>query len=296
MSWGEEPEMPPLEVRELMPGFGAEISGFRPQMPLDPDTCQRLQALFDQRSVLVFRGLDIDHPYQLYLSTMLIRKEGLGDGSSSGAAAVDDNFYISNRRPRSAAPFGRLQFHSDTMWSDQPFEVLSLYGVEIEEPVIPTTFVSPVDAWDTLPIELRARVEGLSALHTAGEVRRGDLNDVLVSTVQRAPSTIAPIGKVHPRTGRTILYACEQMTKEVMGLEADESERLLGELFAHLYDPAKQWNHHWRKGDLVVWDNLAIQHARPNVRTEGSARTLRKVASPIPQLRPDELPTYTSAE
>jgi alpha-ketoglutarate-dependent taurine dioxygenase len=286
--------MSPLEIGNLTPRFGAEISGFRPQMPLDPEMCRTLRALFDQRSVLVFRGLDIDHPYQLYLSTMLIRKEGLGDGSSSGAAAVEDKFYISNRRPRSAAPFGRLQFHSDTMWSDQPFEVLSLYGVEIEDPVAPTMFVSTVEAWDTLPAQLRNRVEGLTALHTAGEVRRGDLTDVLVSTVHRAPSTSAPIGKCHPRTGRTILYACEQMTKEIVGLEADESERLLEQLFAHLYDPAKQWDHHWRKGDLVVWDNLAIQHARPNVRTEGSARTLRKVASPIPQLSPDELPTYTS--
>jgi len=284
-----------MKVRDLTPAFGAEVCGLRSQMPLDPGTCRVLQEAFDRRGLLLFRDLDIDHPYQVYLSKMLIRKAELAEGSGGDDAPIADNFYISNKRPQSSAPFGRLQFHSDTMWSDKPFEVLSLYAVEVEQPAVPTTFVSGTRAWATLPDELRARVEALTALHTAGEVRRGDLTDVLVSTFQRPPSTVTPIGHRHPRTGQTILYVCEQMTKEIVGLAPDASERLLEELFAHLYDRAEQLNHHWRNGDLVVWDNVAVQHARPNVHVDGPARTLRKVASPIPKLDLDQLPTFSSA-
>jgi len=279
-----------LKVRDLTPAFGAEVSGFEPKAPLDEDTRHLLQGLFDSRGVLLFRGIDLTHAEQFKLSTMLIRKEGVG---GTDQTPPEDRFYISNRRPGSAAPFGRLQFHSDTMWADHPFEVLSLYGVEVDQPSAPTMFVSGTRAWKTLPDKLRARVEGLCVLHTAGEVRRGDLTDVLVSTVKRPPTTTTQIGHRHPRTGETILYACEQMTQEVVGLPPEESERLLEELFAHLYDPAYGWNHEWRERDLVVWDNLALQHARQNVAVEGPARTLRKVASPVPKLNFDEIPSYS---
>lgn len=282
-----------LDVRELTPAFGAEVSGLDPTIPVDEHSCSVLRDLFDERGLLVFRDLDLGHREQLWISKMLIRQEHVPD--RPGTAQVDDNFYVSNRRMDSAAPFGRLQFHADTMWADQPFEVLSLYGVDVEQPSVPTVFVNEAHAWATLPDELRARVEGLSALHTAGEVRRGDLSDLLVSTVERPPSTVQPIARPHPRTGETVLYVSEQMTKEVVDLSSDESERLLEELFAHLYDPARRWEHQWRKGDFVVWDNLAMQHARPNVVTEGPARTLRKAASPVPQLNLDEVPTFSTA-
>ena len=71
---------------------------------------------------------------------------------------------------------------------------------------------------------------------------------------------------------------------------------VLEDVFAHLYDPAARLEHHWRNRDLVVWDNLAIQHARPNVVVEGPARTLRKVASPLVQLDLDEMPAYNTAD
>jgi alpha-ketoglutarate-dependent taurine dioxygenase len=281
-----------LHAQDLTPAFGTEIRGFEPRTPLDPASCEVLRDLFDRRGVLLFRDLDIEHADQVYLATMLIRKEHLAEAGTPDSVPIEDKFYISNERPNSAAPFGRLQFHSDTMWAEKPFEVLSLYAVNVEQPAVPTMFASGTHAWATLPDELRARVEGLEVLHTAGEVRRGDLTDVVVTTVERPPSTTTPIGRRNPRTGQTTLYICEQMTKEVVGMAPDESERLLEELFAHLYAPASQWNHHWRDGDLIIWDNEADQHARPNVQNDGPARTLRKVAFPIPQLNRDELPTY----
>jgi alpha-ketoglutarate-dependent taurine dioxygenase len=284
-----------LAVHDLDPVFGSEIRGFDPGQLDDLATCARLQHLFDTRSVLLFRDLDLDHAHQVKLSKLLAGKEQQPDDTAQGDPVVGDNWYVSNARPNSAAPFGRLQFHSDTMWSDQPCEVLSLYAIDVEAPTVPTTFASAVNAWATLPDDLRARVDGRSALHTAAEIRRGDVEDVLVSKVEQAPSTVKPLGLPHPRTGVTILYACEQMTKEVVDLAPDESEELLEELFAHLYNSAALVHHEWRNQDLLVWDNLALQHARPNVRTDGPRRTLRKVASSIPQLAPEQRPQHTNA-
>jgi taurine dioxygenase len=68
----------------------------------------------------------------------------------------------------------------------------------------------------------------------------------------------------------------------------------LEELFAHLYDEGMLWKHEWRQGDLVMWDNIAMQHARPDVSSEGPVRTLRKVIAPKPTIRA-ETPKFSKA-
>jgi len=282
-----------LQIRDLDAPFGAEVVGLD-ATELDDEACDQLCRAFDDRGLLLFPGLSPDHPFQVRLSETLI---GNRSGSAQGSDDLpEDTFYISNRRDGAAAPFGRLPFHSDAMWSDDPPRVLSLCAVEVEPPVTPTIFASGVHAWDTLPPDLRAAVEELSALHIAGVVQRGDHQDeVLISTFENPPSTVTPIGHRHLRTGRTLLHVCEQMTREIVGLAPDESEQLLLALFAHLYDPATRWEHGWRNGDLVVWDNLAVHHARINVPADGPARTLRKYFSPIPSLGRNQRPTYSSA-
>jgi taurine dioxygenase len=66
------------------------------------------------------------------------------------------------------------------------------------------------------------------------------------------------------------------MTLEILGLARGDGDALLDTLFARLYDPANVYEHHWQTGDLVVWDNLVVQHGRRHVR-ETSPRTLRRV-------------------
>jgi alpha-ketoglutarate-dependent taurine dioxygenase len=280
-----------LTVQDLTPMFGAVVSGFDPAALDDEDLRAELRDLFDRRQVLVFPDQDLTHAEQVKLSKIL-----LGDETAdSSDDTMEDKFYISNKRENSAAPFGRLQFHSDTMWSAHGFEVLSLYGIHVEAPVAPTTFLSATHAWATLPEDLKARCAGLEVLHTAGPVHRGDLTDVLVSTVEHPPTTVTPLARVHPRTGETILYACEQMTQEVVGLSPEGSEELLGRLFEHLYAPEQRVEIEWHERDFVIWDNLATQHARGNVTNDGPARTLRKVGTPVPTLATDEIPTFSAA-
>lgn len=279
--------MPQAQARDLWPAFGAEIEGLDLRIGLDDETCRFLREVFDDRGVLLFRGVELDRARQLYLSEILMGHEPPSESDAEAAAGRQGNFWISNKEPAAAAPFGRLMFHCDGMWSDDPFEVLSLYAVDVEPPVVPTMFASAAHAWDTLPEQLRVRVEGRRAAQVSGpeylnERRRREFAEELVQAVRdHVPTTTTPVAHRHPRTGRTLLYVTQGMTKEVVGLPPVESEDLLEEIFAHLYAPENVGEHEWRNGDLVVWDNLAVQHARANVRTEGPARTLRKVGLPM---------------
>lgn len=59
-------------------------------------------------------------------------------------------------------------------------------------------------------------------------------------------------------------------------MEPAESTQLIEALFAHLYQPAHRYVHRWQAGDLMIWDNHALQHGRPDVGTD-EPRTLRRV-------------------
>jgi taurine dioxygenase len=289
--------MAELQLRELTPAFGTEISGLDPAEALaDTELQGLLQSLFDTRGVLVFRDLDVDQAQQADIIRMLIGLGPLAPGESPTGRAGGEPFYVSNKEENGGAPFGRLLFHSDMMWSEHTFQVLSLYGIEVEQPASPTIFASAAHAWATLPDDLHAEVEQLSAIQGHEEGGRANDPNVLVSNFTDLPTRTTPVGLRHPRTGDTLLYVSQQMTHAIDSMDKDESEELLERLFAHLYRDEFLYEHDWRDRDLVAWDNIAVQHARPNVTLEGPVRTLRKVFAPIPPKSANpKRPTYASA-
>ena len=279
--------MAEFEVRDLNPVLGAEISGIDLSSQLDADTVARLRATFDDRGVLLFRDLELAAEDQAYIAGLLVGPTAPADRASAEANSSIYADPYSNKVEGGYAPTGRLLYHSDSMWADTPGQLLSLYGLEVGQPSVPTTFVSTVYAWATLPAALKDRVAGLEAEQATGQRQRADDNDELLKATHDATrTTVKPIGWTHPRTGRPILYVSEMVTTRIMGMEPDASEELLQELFAHLYgDPANFYQHEWRAGDLLIWDNLATQHGRPNLTREAPERTLRKVIAPKPDYK-----------
>ena len=254
----------------------------------------QLRAAFDERGVLVFRNLDIDEDMQRSIVFGLIGEEV----PVELAAAKKRPRMVSNKMEDGAAPYGRLLFHCDNMWARRFEPILSLYGVLVEPPTAPTTFVSMGETWDRLPEELRARLEGFEARHGFEHKypNRGGDEDVIDAYYGTSRSTVRPVIVCHPRTGRMLLYVSQQATIEILGLSAEENEALLAELFSYQYEPSHILEHDWRTGDLVVWDNIAIQHGRGTVTLDGPERTLRKVGGPF-NLDPDEvnMPVFQKA-
>jgi alpha-ketoglutarate-dependent taurine dioxygenase len=280
--------MTSYDAEDLCPALGAEITGIDVGRRLDDDEVAFLRRVYDDRGLVLFRGVDLDRTRQAYLCELLnVPGEPPSEAYAAELAQRQGTFTISNKVPSAAAPFGRLMYHCDGMWSDHPFEVLSLFGVEVEPPVLPTLFAGAASAWDTLPDALRHQVQDLKAEHVAGPEylhprRRNAFKGELVQgTRDHVPSHVEPVALTHPRTGRTVLYVTQGMTRGFTDMDPDASEDLLEELFDHMYRPENVLELEWREGDLVVWDNIAVQHARPNVTTDGPARTLRKVGLPM---------------
>jgi alpha-ketoglutarate-dependent taurine dioxygenase len=272
--------MTKLQLRSLSPWLGAEVTGFDPSGDIDDDTWHELSRAFNKHALLVFRDVEITPKMQRTAAEVLYAN---GDLSKVPADVSDKFTLVSNKEPEGGAPYGRLLFHADMMWSNIADQVPTLYALEAEQPSVPTMFSSTTHGWNTLPEHLKARVAGLQATHSAGPQGRGNSayeEELLQPKWEKIHAITTPIALPHPRTGETMLYVGQQHTREILGLSQAESDALLDELFEHLYRPELVVEHHWRQGDFVIWDNQAAQHGRPYVKGDGPARTLRKVHAP----------------
>jgi alpha-ketoglutarate-dependent taurine dioxygenase len=265
-----------MQVRDLKPGFGSFIAEFDPNAELVGEAGDRLRRLFDERGALIFRGLNIDHDTQGQICRAL-----LGDDTAS---ISHPDFDVSNKEPEANGASGRLQFHADSMWHPEPTRVLSLYGREIGGQVATTSIASGIHGYEMLPADLRARIEGLRCVQVTGPVpgRAGD--DIVKPIRTREDSTEKDVVQICPRSGKKILYVCPQTSRNIVGMSPEASEELLQTLFSYLYRPENIYEHSWEIGDLLVLNNIAMQHARSYVDPYGPVRVLHKVIAPVSQI------------
>lgn len=184
-----------------------------------------------------------------------------------------ENFYVSNTRADGFLGTKELQWHNDVPYLPSPYLVAALHAVEVDPDAASTRFVSGYSAYDSLPTRLKSRVEGMKALQVRQRVseRANRLDDLEAGDL----CTVHPVVRTQAGTGRRYLFVNENMTACIIGLSADDSDALLEELFSYLYAEHAIYDHSWRPGDLVVWDNLSVQHARGQA--GAGARTLQRV-------------------
>ena len=185
--------------------------------------------------------------------------------------------YVSNVRADRIIDEGALLFHSDLAFTPQPTLGLSLFALEIPASGASTSFANAERAWARLPEALRARLDGLHARHLFDlTTQRGDVPYRDAKLPDREPRARHPVCLRDSSSGRGILYVSRMQTDRILELAPAESDALLEELFAELYAPQNVYEHRWGEGDLLVWNNLALQHARPDM-PDREARTLRRV-------------------
>jgi alpha-ketoglutarate-dependent taurine dioxygenase len=252
-----------MRFDRLSPALGVEVHD------LDlgaPDELRR--ALLDHHLLLV-RGRELTDDEHLAFARVF------GPIASEGSGQVG---IVSNVRPDGVLGSDRATWHSDYMFFPRPYEAISLYGLDIPPAGTQTGFANGVLAARTLPPELRARLVGLRsrAVAALGE----SLTDGIRYTTGRCdgvdPHRLRPVLWPHHATGEEIVAAWHQQTDALLPLPQDESVALLDELFAHLYRPEHTYVHDWQPHDLVLWDNHALQHSRPEVGVE-QPRSLRRV-------------------
>ena len=184
--------------------------------------------------------------------------------------------YVSNVIEGAVVPEGGLSFHSDFAFTPDPLEGISLHAIAVPASGAPTRFADAVRVVDRLSADLRARLERARILNVFDFGAPADGRMRVADLAPGSPSCVHDAIGRHRITGEPVVLAGEMHTDCVLGMGPDESEALLDELFAHLYAPDNVYEHEWAVGDLVIWDNLALQHGRPAF-PDDEERTLQRV-------------------
>jgi taurine dioxygenase len=159
---------------------------------------------------------------------------------------------------------GEAVWHTDMSYLEVPPKASMLYALEIPPRGGNTSFCCMYSIYEALPAVLKARIEGLKIKHdgtynSGGYVRQG----VTPTDDPRTSSgALHPLVCTHPDTGRRMLYLGRRRNAYLAGLDLEASEALLDELWSYVARPEFAFEHVWRVGDLVLWDNRCTMHRR----------------------------------
>lgn len=252
--------MTAILAHHVLAPFGVRIERDL-SVPLDAGERGALKELLYRHGLLVAQGQSLS--LQQQCDVMSVFGPLLGNRATVSYVVPDDGVFGTEA----------LGFHSDLAFAPIPFDAISLHAVDVADGATSTRFADAVAAHNTLPAPLREKLRGLTAAAVSSSARGRTVGyDIPASAIRFDRTAILE----HKHTGQPILYVQEAQTAKFNELGRTESDALLEELFAILYQPEEIYEHRWMTGDLVIWDNLRLQHARPAF-ARGLRRRLQRV-------------------
>lgn len=224
--------------------FGIELTGVDLAAPLPEGLADRLPGLLDRHKLILLRDQRLNEDQQADFCAHF--GPVLGARGEYRQLSSDGNLGA-----------GPLSWHSDLAFTEEPFQAISLLATKVNDGQSWTAFA---DGTRPLPAELAERLKDRDALTVISMIQTH--RTVGYNVPDFLPHMVRPAVITHPRTAEPVLYVSDMQTARIEGLAKVESDALLQDLFAHLYDPANVYRHHWRNGDLVIWDNVALSHSR----------------------------------
>jgi taurine dioxygenase len=259
-----------LRVIPLGNTIGADIAGIDLAQPLSDADFALIFDAWMAHLVLRFRGQNLTKDQLLEFSRRFgeldkapINVKGEPWITGYPQLAVMSNI-VEDGKLLGSLGYGEAVWHTDMSYNEVTPTAALLYALEVTKVGGETGFMSMYHAYETLPADLKADIEGLQIKHdasrnSAGELRKGYRD---VTDPREAPGALHPIVISHAVTGRKALYLGRRPLSYIAGLPLEESEALLDRLWAHATREEHAWFQKWNVGDLLMWDNRCAMHKR----------------------------------
>ena len=268
--------------------FGVEITGLSWGRP-EADTCRVVTAALRSHLLLVLRGQsspteeELDDFLRGLGRLVLETEEGrdhyqghvFKDSGQESDLKKEMRAYQHRAGDNTGSTFydpvvtgaSELVWHNDQSHRPMLKVVSLLEAIDFDEMTVPTQFRDTYAAAETLTPETRAAIAERQGVY---------YNPRLPSPAEmpRAADAMHPLLLAHPHSGRRALYV-NDFVDRIAGMDREESDGVLGSIRRHLERSAPRFDHHWRTGDIVIWDNVGLQHRRDPI-PAGQRRHMRQ--------------------
>ncbi|PUE49632.1 TauD/TfdA family dioxygenase [Limnohabitans sp. 2KL-51] len=250
-------------AKPFTPNIGATLHGLDLSQSLSDLAQTELKAALARYEVIFFRDQKLTTAQQVAFT----RSFGHVQEVKAFFPRVASQPEIEIVESTAERPAANNNWHSDITWQANPPIGTSLYAQVIPASGGDTVWASMTTAYDALPADFKAYLETLSAMHT-WEVtgwteyllRQDATGEQLQAARAKYPPVTHPVVRVHPVTGKKILYVNPTFTTHIHGLPRAQSDALLAQLFALITAPEVQARWRWQPDTLAVWDNRSTQH------------------------------------
>ena len=259
--------------------LGGEIIGLDISKKLTQDQINFINESWNERLVLVFKKQNLNDPKLINFSKYFgeLDPPGPNPYGITFLPEFPEINVISNVKNEQGTPIGNLGdgeavWHADMTYLDLPPKAGILYALEVPENQGNTYFANMNLAYSELPAAIKEKIDGKILIHdsahnSAGMLRKGysEVNDPT-----ETPGARHPIVITDKSTNKKLLFLGRRPHAYIIGLEVEESENLLDEIWEHATQEKYTWTQQWEKGDLLMWKNLNVLHKRdafdPNTR------------------------------
>ncbi|RYD42357.1 MAG: TauD/TfdA family dioxygenase [Verrucomicrobiaceae bacterium] len=259
--------------------FGAVVRGLTPGMIHEDAVCDELRSLWLAKGVLVFKDLPADPLFQIELSKVFgplevhpLRSTLSEEYPELGRIKQDpEDVHICRIGDSQRAGF--LPWHKDLIYVDRINHGGILRAIQMPESGGYTGFLDQVALYETLPDDLKERIDGLWGVYRADfdpgnkrfgnrpeTLRLGTMMTKLQTRLDQFSDVLHPLVFTHPEINKKVLNVSPWFLAGIDGLEGEEEAELLERLVAHSEADELAYFHHWQLGDMVLWDNWRVLH------------------------------------
>ncbi|MGI9430757.1 MAG: TauD/TfdA dioxygenase family protein [Myxococcota bacterium] len=271
-----------LSITPTGQACGASVTGIDLTRPLAAESVKEIRAAWLEHHVLAFpdQAMDDDD-----LERFTLCFGPFGDDPFIAPIPGREHVIAVQRNAGETSTLFAESFHSDWSFQEKPPAGTCLFGITIPPQGGDTLFADQHRALDAMPKALRVRLEGKMAIHSArlayapegilGDAdKAGRSMDIRPSDDAKA-TQLHPIIREHPETGRLGLFSTFGYIIGIDGMEAEEANPLLGELYQWQSRQEFQYRHQWAPNMLVMWDNRSVLHCATGG-FEGNDRLLHR--------------------
>jgi alpha-ketoglutarate-dependent taurine dioxygenase len=271
-------------------GWGVVVEGFDAEWATDEDVAELKRRVYTDK-IAVLKGQDLS------VDGFVALGRRLGEPASYYEPMYhhpqNDLVFVSSNVPEDGQQVGVPKtgkfWHSDYQFTARPFALTLIYPQVVPKADRGTYFIDLGKAYEALPLDLKAAVAGMTAVHSPRryfKIRPGDvyrpIGEVLAEIELKTPEVRHSAVVRHPWTGESVLYLSEGFT---VGLVDADGKEAGGDLLHRLLEATGQYDgafehelvhlQRFDKGDLLIWDNRSLVHRARHTATPEPAVSYR---------------------